>query len=418
MDEEEKLQRKMSLSQTFNPGAPISRIELFAGRIEQLTLVINTINQTGQHAIIYGERGVGKTSLASVLSDFFEKQFEDEKWLRYVRVNCDTDDSFNSIWKKVFRELSIVYEKKSIGFIGEIEEISRSLESLIDDETKPEDIRYLLERLGGLHIIVIDEFDRVQERHVTSLIADTIKSFSDHLLKATLILVGVADAIDELIEEHLSIERSMVQIPMPRMSEDELEQIIINGLDRVEMEIEEIAKNRIIQLSQGLPHFTHLFSLYASQIAVDEERSKVSIQDVEGALEKSVEHTQLSIQRKCHQATSSPRETLYPQVLLACALAKTDMLGYFAATDVREPLSIIMGRNYDIPAFSRHLNDFCEDSRGSVFEKIGEPRRYRFRFMNPLLQPFVIMIGLSSGLIEFEEINKIYNGVDSAQRLS
>jgi hypothetical protein len=59
-----------------------------------------------------------------------------------------------------------------------------------------------------------------------------------------------------------------------------------------------------------------------------------------------------------------------------------------------------MKKPYDIPAFSRHLKDFCEKKRGAILQKSGTARRYRFRFVNPLMQPYVVMHGLSAGLID------------------
>jgi ABC-type lipoprotein export system ATPase subunit len=43
---------------------------LLAGRDKQIALVIDAVNQKGQHVIICGERGVGKTSLFNVLKSF------------------------------------------------------------------------------------------------------------------------------------------------------------------------------------------------------------------------------------------------------------------------------------------------------------------------------------------------------------
>ena len=37
--------------------------------------------------------------------------------------------------------------------------------------------------------------------------------------------------------------------------------------------------------------------------------------------------------------------------------------------------------------------------RGPILSKKGQPRRYRYRFANPLMQPYVTMRGLASGLI-------------------
>lgn len=51
----------------FSPHAPIDEEQLFAGRIGILSDLAETVFQRGQHAIIFGERGVGKTSITNIL---------------------------------------------------------------------------------------------------------------------------------------------------------------------------------------------------------------------------------------------------------------------------------------------------------------------------------------------------------------
>ena len=63
-----------------------------------------------------------------------------------------------------------------------------------------------------------------------------------------------------------------------------------------------------------------------------------------------------------------------------------------------------MGRPYEIAGYTQHLTSFADDVRGAVLQRIGQPRRYRFRFRNPLIQPFVVMKGLSQGLIGAEDL--------------
>jgi ABC-type molybdenum transport system ATPase subunit/photorepair protein PhrA len=41
--------------------------ELFAGRLNQMMRITDTIAETGRHAVVYGERGVGKTSLMQIV---------------------------------------------------------------------------------------------------------------------------------------------------------------------------------------------------------------------------------------------------------------------------------------------------------------------------------------------------------------
>jgi predicted AAA+ superfamily ATPase len=59
--------RFMRSGEVFTPSATIDNQALFAGRVNQLNRIIGAVSQRGQHAILFGERGVGKTSLANVL---------------------------------------------------------------------------------------------------------------------------------------------------------------------------------------------------------------------------------------------------------------------------------------------------------------------------------------------------------------
>ncbi len=222
-------------------------------------------------------------------------------------------------------------------------------------------------------------------------------------------MIGVADSVSELIGEHASIGRSLVQVKMPRMSAEELMEILNKGLVSLSMKMDLEAKNRIVLLSQGLPEFTHSLGLYSSQQAIKRRTRDISLDDVSVAIKMAVEKAQQSIMDGYHKATSSPRkENLYARVLLACSLAPPDILGYFTAAAVRDPLTKIMGKAYEIPTFTRHLNEFSSESRGPILQKIGSSRRFRFRFVNPLMQPFVISHGLANDLIDNNTINMIF----------
>ncbi len=59
------------VNEAFSPGAPVQERDLFAGRIEQLRALVDSVQQRGRHAIVFGERGVGKTSLANILAHLF-----------------------------------------------------------------------------------------------------------------------------------------------------------------------------------------------------------------------------------------------------------------------------------------------------------------------------------------------------------
>lgn len=172
------------------------------------------------------------------------------------------------------------------------------------------------------------------------------------------------------------------------------------------MSIDDAALRRIVALSQGLPHYTHSLGLFSSRMALDSGTKKVTLTAVDKAIDKALAEAQQSIRSAWHTATVSARkDALFSEVLMACGLAKIDQFGFFAAQHVRDPLSRITGKRYEIPSFAQHLTDFSGAKRGNILEKRGGRRNYRYRFNNPLMQPFAIMQGFSLGKITGAMLN-------------
>jgi Cdc6-like AAA superfamily ATPase len=410
MNHDQRIQYQVKLSDAFRPGAPIDSTTLFCGRTAQVDAVVNGVFQPGQHVIMFGERGVGKTSLCKTLVDILKNSGVTP--LSSGTINCDGTDDFSSLWHKVFRELQVVIRLEKPGFGNSTEEQAINLDNLLPEKVAPDDVRVAITRALAEStnrkrmLIVLDEVDRIKKRNVTTLLADTIKNLSDHLVPATIILVGVADAVDQLIAEHKSVERSIIQVSMPRMSPVELEEIIDKGFQKAGVEINDDAKKQIVGLSQGLPHFTHLLSLESALLAINSGKTKVMRSDVDTAIKTAVSkpHSLLSCYEK---AISSPQShNLFEEVLIACALAKKDELGWFASSNVVEPLSDLMsnGKQYSVPYFSRHLNEFSQEKRGAILQKSGTTHQHKYRFVNPLLEPYIIMRALSSGLLTDEKL--------------
>lgn len=398
MNHDEMRRLRTKVSKLFSPSAPVAVESLFAGRREQLRTLMDVVPIRGQHAIVYGERGVGKTSLARVLAAFLRVDArEAQESVVTPYTSCDSTDTFDSIWRKVFIDIKVVREganRSAEGTAADIlptdggltpEWIRRTLESQCEDQTI---------------VAIIDEFDCLRDADQRRLFAETIKLLADRSVPATVILVGVSEDVPSLLAEHASVERNLVQVQMPRMSRRELLEIIHKGLDAAGMTIAEDAANEIAYLSQGLPHYTHLLGLETAKEAISKGQTIVNHSHVQSAVKSAIEKAQATIRDGYHRATMSPhKDNLYGAVLLACAIAQGDEQGYFAAADVRTPMCTITQKTYEIPSFSRHLHDFCEENRGRVLRRIGAKHSYRFRFTNPLLQPYVILKGIADGRI-------------------
>jgi ABC-type dipeptide/oligopeptide/nickel transport system ATPase component len=390
MNHAAKMDRIRAVSSAFTPGAPVGQLEMLAGRGEQLTDVVSAVSMRGQHVGLYGERGVGKTSLATVLAEYFNRT---SGRLQSAVVNCSTDDTFTSLWQNVFVELGIFSE---------------------EEQFSPEYVRRSLQEIDTLALIVIDELDRLEDDEALTALADTIKTLSDHAVPATVVLVGVGHSIGELIGEHASIVRALVQIEMPRMRVDELGAIITQGCAKAGITARQDAVRDIAELSEGLPHYTHLLGLHAGLRAVQDDRDEITATDVQQAIPKAVDrHTILSDYQRATR--SARKDALFSQVLLACALAPKNQLGFFTSGAIRDPLEVIAGRRIEIPAFSNHLSQFLEAERGAVLQREGSSRRYFYRFTDPIFQPYVVLSGLSRGLITDEQLRKLQNRQDDPE---
>ncbi len=394
--------KALSLSQVFTPATAINSEDLFYGRISQVRAVVDAINQVGQHAILYGERGVGKTSLGRILP----KKLKGREMVPIIdlMVNCDSGDSFSSIWSKVFSEIPSEFREGDNSY-----EEDNPIQLL---DITPHEVRKKIGAFAdkGIVCIILDEFDKIQDESARTLVADTIKLFSDRAVNATIIIIGVSDDLTGLISEHHSIERCLAQIPMPRMARKELEGIVLGGLKKVGMTIEKQCLSEITGLSKGLPHYTHLLALNASRQALDDELLKIAPIHIKKAIQSALTQVQESIRDNYDRSTYSTKKgTLYSQVLLACALAEADEFGRFQPIDICDPLSGIVPGNriFTTDRFARHLKAFCDPDRGAVLTKIGVEYRWRYRFSNPLMQPYVIMRGIENGLISDEKLREI-----------
>lgn len=396
------------LAEVFRPAGPITEEDLFSGRLAQLSAVTSVIFEKGRHGAIFGERGVGKTSLAAVCAHLTALRL-------HMRLNCDASDNFASLWQKVVDELVVM--SRTQRFSADDKALMESAIELLNyDEVGPDRVRHALRLLTevGPIAIFLDEFDRISEPTTSAMLADTIKTLSDQLVDATLIVVGVADDVDSLIANHRSIERALVQIPMPRMTTDEVEDIITRGFSRLDLKISPHNLYRLAHLPQGLPHFAHLLAKAAASLPILRNDDEVREEDIRQAIATAINDADESMTQAYLDATASSQQTLYVHILLACALAKGDELGFFTPGDLRGPLRRITGETYDIPRYSRHLVQFCNE-RGPILERRGGERRWRYRFVNPMMRPYVVMRAVDAGISE--DVLEIAPGPSEPERL-
>lgn len=367
----------------FNPSTPIDEERLFSGRLDQVGDLLGVVYEKGAHAILYGERGVGKSSLANTITAKIPPVVTN---IKFLKENCRPEDTYFTLWSKIL----FGYSYDGVLIPDYLKDEKREFVVIKILESLPKDVQY---------VFIFDEFDRISSPATKSAIADTIKHFSDYPQNITIVIVGVGFSIEELFGAHPSIQRCCRQIQMPRMTKPELIEIINERYPQIGIEWSENMGDKLVELSRGLPGYVHLAGREAALSALRRKRRTIDEIDYSEAIKESVRRAQESIITAYNKAVYSAKENIYKQVLLACAMAKTDERGLFAAADIRAALVPILKRDVEIASFSRHLAAFCDPDRGPVLRKSGKKNRFQYQFVDAPMQPYIFMAGRKDGLI-------------------
>ena len=241
-----------SAQRLFNPSSPIDEDRLFSGRMQQVSDLLSIIYERGAHAVLFGERGVGKSSLANIVRSRISPVVKN---IEIIKENCRPEDTFFTLWSKILWKFS--YEGTPVS-------------DFLRDENRHYIVIKILETLqsGLQYVLVFDEFDRIRDQATRDAMADTIKHFSDYPQNITIVIVGVGFSIEELFGAHPSIQRCCQHIPMPRMSKSELSEIIDERYPQIGITAEPDVKSQLIELSQGLPGYVHLAAREAALSAI------------------------------------------------------------------------------------------------------------------------------------------------------
>lgn len=386
--------------QAFKPHAPIELPDFFAGRTRHIERLEGEISAPGRHVAIFGERGVGKTSLAQ-LAYFFLRRDEEETHF----VRCQKASTFDTIFASVLASAGIElilngvesegerHGSISVGplGLGGTQRARRSYRRLAAGRRiEPQQLLTCFGEREGL--IVIDEYDRVGDPGTHTRVAELIKHFSDARSKTKIIMVGVAETLSQLIGEHESLSRSLAQIKLDRMSDDELRDIITRGENHVRLSFEETVKNRTVRLADGFPYFVHLLCRHASRVAGRVLRGRpdghpiVAEQEYREGLREALENAEHSLADQYERAviTTRRRSEKYELILWAMALSSTPEV---QVQDIaRNAAFFTKGEPNVASAFSWNLGELSTEKRGNVLEKVHVGY---YRFSNPLMRPYI-----------------------------
>jgi type II secretory pathway predicted ATPase ExeA len=322
---------RLKLRSILTPSQPVANIKAFAGRRRLLTQVIEAIEDQRLHLVLYGSRGMGKTSLLRVLT----QRARDARYL-VVYSSCGLGTTFSDMFRGICEEIPLRFHiSHRGGGVAADTPDKRNVASLLPKgELTPGQIGEVLSEISGTRVIVIvDEFDRSDPGEFRQAIADLMKNLSDRSARVQLIIAGVAKNLSELIEHIPSIQRNLRGIQIPPMNEKEVRQLFKIAQEQVGVTFSEEAGQLIWRTSQGWAYVASLLSHHAVLAAIRRKSMSVEVPDALHALHVAGEEIASRLSRTAMRGIQVAQERAGADCLQLAAKLHILGSGEFDAAD-------------------------------------------------------------------------------------
>lgn len=379
------------LNQVVSPSRPIDSIENLIGRDDELDRIEKALMAPGRNVFIFGERGVGKSSLAATAANQWQSADA-----AYIDISCAPDTTVFSMVstiasqavKKHWTSHQRTTEHASVGFKW----LGYSLAHEKEHVDIGQQIRYLadaievLREIELLHshmpIVVVDEVDRISRSSEVDLLADMLKQLGDKRVDIKFIFTGVAATLNEVLGSHHSAIRQLETIELPKLSFTARWDIAINALGHFGVEIPRAIYIRLAAVSDGYPYYVHLIVEKLLWLLFDDNKNSgiVEWSDYYASLDHSIKSISAELARPYELAVNQ-RTNDYEEVLWATSADEWQgaYLGsmYARYQKIMEQLPNRAELSYT--KFSNRIRNLLKPENGQILVKGQKSGYYHYR---------------------------------------
>lgn len=363
---------RLALRDTLGASQPVTTRDRFSGRHDALTQLISSIEQQRVHVVIYGERGIGKTSLVHVFADTAREA-------RYLVLygSCGTDGRFDAMFRAFAAKIPMLYHRSVLPTTAAVEQLLTFDSMLPEGPFGPREVSDLFADVVGTRVIIIlDEYDRVADQHFRRDVAELIKNLSDRAARVQLILTGVASNLDELIGFAPSIRRNVVGLPMRPLDVSEVGDILRLGEAAAGLHFDDATIAMIATMANGSPYLVRLLGHRAGLAAVEQRHTEVDVSHGKIAVERVLTDWNATLPRRVQALLARDESRTQWPLLVAAAEAGTYSDGWFIAADVAAEL----GNGMSLASVETDLRHLAASGDLLECDERGGETRFRYRF--------------------------------------
>lgn len=396
---------KETCRQYLNSARPIQNVEHLKGRQHAHQRLVDALNLPGKHAFIYGNRGVGKTSLAQTSARTVQPTLPQQ-----LLVACDHSSTFKSICRDIIKRLLAfnpllvgVHRKVSGGanFLGYGVNLSwDKSQAKLDVEIKTVNdvlnyIRFANETIGHESIVIVDEFDVLTNTVEHKKFAILLKQLSEQSINVKLVFCGISDLIDVLFAAHESVHRCIHAEKLDRLSMAARIEIIADAAEALNMPVPSHMQYRIAQASDGFPYYIHLIceKMFISAYRKNSEliTHDVFSESLDEAIASIEPHLKTPYEDSIRKNSNNLEHILW-------AIANDDLLEVQLTTiwkHYKKICSDLRIQEQNKQNLTTKLNNLSKPPYGSILSK---PRRSYYTFTEKMMRGYARLVAMKAGV--------------------
>jgi hypothetical protein len=276
----------------FTPGIPVP-IDFFVGRANEVKALIEKATSACsgriERTFVYGERGIGKSSLCRFARVIVEKNLN----MLGIHVFLGGATTLEEMVKRTFDKLvkdnvGKPWYEKIKGFLGEhVREVGlfginveftaeqKELSHLVSNFSMS--LRNLIQQFKGEKkgfMIILDDLNGLSK---SAEFANWLKSFiddiatSDNPLPLLLVLVGLPERRTQIFQIQPSLARAFDPIEIKKLSREETSTFYTHAFQGIGVSVEQVALDAMYQYSGGYPVLAHEIGDAVSKVDVDNQ---------------------------------------------------------------------------------------------------------------------------------------------------
>lgn len=400
------------ITRYFTPSKEIHSIERLKGRQKELQRIERSLPSSGRHIFIYGDRGVGKTSLAMTAATQHNSSSTEP-----IYVLCGEGMTFVEVMQSVANAVIPLEDRiRSQRTTGELglnvpggwgASVAGSREATVESP-KPKNIndaldimRFVSSKRSGSTVIIIDELDRIRDQKQKVLFAEFIKNIPTLDDDIKVILCGIGTNVDEILGAHPSAGRYFEPVEVKKLNHTDLYEIISDAAEEFKVKIPDTMLRRIGIVSDQFPHFVHLigdcmfWAMYDDEKVVQSATGAHYQAALTGALQKTERDLAMSYQR----ATEKSRNKQDFEEALWALADKSDTRRQVTEIFSQSYLPIVNRQKDRTPiekdVFNQRLHNLRKPSHGEVVVNYGSGW---FSFRENVFRGYVRLVAEERGI--------------------